>query len=172
MNRDELAHLAEFWEAVAEQATARAAQAKQQLADEAWEEFRAKNTAPTWRIGGYGTIPFATSKPAVVIDDQARYVEWLAKRHPAALRQVPVDAFDKALRRKATALGEPMTEGGEVIPGLRYVEGGRPLGISLRPNEAAKESARQAAQLYLAALDKAGQATVPVEGEPVGEVAA
>ncbi len=153
-NRADQARAVLFWDAVADNAAARAAAAREDLAAAARAELARDGTAPTWRIPGVGTVPLALSIDAVVVADTLTYTRWVAQRYPDEVEQRVRPEFDKWLRRRAAQRGDPPCDDhGEAIPGVRFVAGGAARGVSVRPEPAARESAAAAA---LAFLDRQG----------------
>lgn len=155
LNRAELARQAAFWAAVAAGARGRAAKASAELAAAAEAEYAEQGVAPTWRIRGLGTIPLALSQDQVVVVDERAYLDWVAARYPTEVEEtVRVrPAFDEHLRKGAAKRGDPPCDAaGEPIPGVAFVPGGRPKGISLRLEPAAKAGAAAAAAAYLEAM--------------------
>jgi hypothetical protein len=64
-------------------------------------------------------------------------------------------AFDARFRSDLAAQDGPPCdlETGEVIPGLRFVEGGRPRGVSVRATSKAREALRVQARYLLGLTD-------------------
>jgi hypothetical protein len=142
-----------WWDCVAEQAKARAQAARQVLAAEASAELERDGIAPTWRIPGLGTVPLGVTSDTVVVDDADAYTKWVADRYPTEVETVAHvrGVFDGHLRRAAAERGDPPCDPktGKVIPGLRFVAGGQPRGIQIRPDSAAKEALSQVASGWL-----------------------
>ena len=133
--RAQLAAEAVWWDAVAAQAKARGAQAREVLDVQARAEFTRDRIAPTWRIPDVGTVPFAVTANRVDVVNEAAYTAWVLDRFPeqieTTVRVRP--AYDKTVREAATKRGAACTADGELIPGLEFVAGGAPMGISILP---------------------------------------
>ncbi len=142
--RADLAHRALFWDAVAGEAKTRAGVARKELDAQAKAEFAATGAAPTWRVPGVGTIPLSLTQDTVVVDDEHTYLEWVAEHHPSEVETVRRvrPAFDEVLRKSLAQ--EPRD-----VPGLRFVPGGQPKGISVRASADAKASAGALAVQFL-----------------------
>lgn len=154
-NRAETARQAVLWTAVAAEARARAAALSAELEAEARTELARDGVAPTWRIPGLGTVPLALSKDRVDVVDEQAYIGWVADHHPSEVEELvrvrPV--FDEHLRKQLARRGaELRDEQGRPVPGLAFVRGGQPRGISLRPDPAARQGAASAAAAFLDAM--------------------
>lgn len=157
VDRAALARQGAFWTAVAAAAKTRAEAARHQLDQVAAAEYARDRIAPTWRIPGLGTVPFGTTRAEVVVADAAKYLAWVAERHPTEVESRVREAFDIRLRRVLADRGEPLCDDeGTVIPGLRYEPGGMPRGVSIRPDRAAKERFAEAAEELLAGVEQPG----------------
>ena len=152
--RAQLAAEAVFWAAVADEARARGALARESLDMQARQELTRDGIAPTWRIPGVGTVPLALSADRVDVADEAAYTEWVAASHPTEVETIVTTrvrpAFDAHLRAGAAKRSAACDEQGQAIPGLAFVAGGTPKGISIRPSTDARA---EAAHLAAAALD-------------------
>lgn len=146
--RADLAGAVLLWSAIASEAHDQAVAARAELERDARADLEANGAAPTWRIAGMCTVPLATTTAQVVVDDPAAYTRWLEQRYPTKVETLtrPLDAFDVAFRRTLAAGGDPPCDPatGELVPGLRFVAGGEPRGVSVRPEPGVK--ARMAAQ--------------------------
>jgi hypothetical protein len=150
-SRAKLAEQTVFWDAVAARAAVNAAACRKLLDAAAREEFTRDGIAPTWRIPGVGTVPLALTQDSVTVTDEAAYTAWVADRHPTEVATVTTvrRAFDERLRKAAAKRGATCDEHGEVIPGLLFVPGGQPKGISVRAdNDAKAEAATRAQQAF------------------------
>lgn len=158
--RADLARAVILWEAIAAEAKAQAAANRAVLDEQARTELETNGSAPTWRIPDVGTVPLALTSPAVVVEDEAAYVAWMAERYPTEVHTVQQvrPAFDAQLRTDLAAQGgDPCDlETGEVIPGLRYVPGGRPRGVSVRASAKARDAVRTQARYLLGLPDPDG----------------
>jgi hypothetical protein len=164
-----LVQQAVFWDAVAEQAAARAADQRRLLFEQAREEFEQERIAPTWRIPGLGTVPLALSADRVDVADEAVYTAWVAERHPEQIETIVRvrPAFDNVLRKGAAKRGAACTAEGDVIPGLLFVPGGLPKSIAIRASEAAKGDAAELAVVVLDGLLEARPAPAALsDGTP------
>lgn len=151
MNRAELVETALYWDAVAELAAARAAAARQDLAEQAEKELEREGAAPTWRTGA-GTVSLAVSRPSYVVRDEQEFMAWVADNAPSELEDVVQvrPAYRKRLLARAAELGDvPVDDGGQIIPGLAYVPGGAPKGIRILPDPEQKENLRKLADVFL-----------------------
>lgn len=150
--RAQLAAEAVWWDAVAAEAKARGAQAREQLDAQARGEFTRDGIAPTWRIPGVGTVPLALTADRVDVVDEAAYTAWVFEHRPDEVETITRvrPAYDKHVREGAAKRGAACTADGEVIPGLRFTPGGEAKGIAIRASSDAKDGA---AQLATAALD-------------------
>jgi hypothetical protein len=152
-NRAEQARLAVFWRSVAAAATDRAAALTGDLEAQARAEYDRDGSAPTWRIPGVGTVPFTLSSDRVDVADEAAYTAWVATRYPTEVVTRVRPTFDEQLRKQLAKRGEPLCDDeGTVIPGLRFVPGGTPRGIQLRPTTEARADASAIANAYLDAM--------------------
>jgi hypothetical protein len=142
--RADLAHRAVFWDQVAEQAKARAAEVRAGLEEEARAEFVETGTAPTWRVPGLGTIPLSLTQDAVVVVDERLYLTWVLDNHPSEVEVVSRvrPAFDAVLRKT-------LAKDRRDVPGLRFVPGGQPKSISVRASQDAKDAAAELATQFL-----------------------
>lgn len=164
-----LAQQAVFWDAVAVQAAARAAEQRRLLFEQARQEFEQERIAPTWRIPGLGTVPLSMTADRVDVVNEPVYVAWVAERHPeqieTTVRVRP--AFDNMLRKGAAKRGAACTAEGDVIPGLLFVPGGQPKTIAIRASEAAKGDATELAVVVLDGLLEARPAPAALpDGTP------
>lgn len=151
MPRAEAAQQVVFWDAIAAEARARAAHFRDGLDQQARAEFEREQVAPTWRIPGVGTVPLALTADRVDVVDEQAYTAWVADRHPdnieTTVRVRP--AFDKHIREAAAKRGAPCDADGIVIPGLVFVAGGQPKGISIRASAPAKVASAELAKVVL-----------------------
>lgn len=160
-----LAQQAVFWDAVAAEAAARAAEQRALLFAQARQEFEQERIAPTWRIPGLGTVPLSMTADRVDVADEAVYTAWVAERHPEQIETITRvrPAFDGVLRKGAAKRGAACTVEGEVIPGLRFVPGGEPKNIAIRASEDAKGDAAGLAVIVLDGLLEARPAPAAIE---------
>lgn len=135
MNRAELVEQVLLWSAVADQAKARAAAAREALNEAAAQELVVNGSAPTWRIPGLGVVPLRLSSDQVVVDDEALYLDFVQAEYPTEVVLIVRPAFHAALLAAAAEAGDPPVDPttGQIIPGLRFIPGGQPRGVSVRP---------------------------------------
>lgn len=151
-NRAQLVREALFYDAVGERAQTFAAERREALEADARGELAANGGAPTWRFPGV-TVPLAMTRDSVVVVDRAAYAKWMAEHYPTEVELRVRDSFDKAFRAGLVKRGDPPCDKqGEVIPGLQFVPGGVPKGISIRATDEAKAGAAAAAAAYLDAM--------------------
>ncbi|GAA2327401.1 hypothetical protein [Dactylosporangium salmoneum] len=174
--RAQLAAEAVWWDAVAAQAKSRAAGARNALDKQAQAEFARDGIAPTWRIPDVGTVPLSLTADRVDVVDEAAYTEWVAATFPEQVETIVTTrvrpAYDEVVRKAAAKRRAACTEDGEVIPGLEFVAGGAPKGISIRASSDAKESAAALADAALDGLFEARTAALAVARLVVDEVQA
>lgn len=150
--RAQLAAESVWWDAVAAEAATRSARVREQLDTQARQELARDGVAPTWRIPGLGTVPLSMTADRIDVDDADAFTAWVAARFPEQIetntRVRP--AYEAVVRKAALKRGAACDDQGEVIPGLKFVPGGRAKGIQVRATDDAKASA---AAIAGAALD-------------------
>ena len=154
-----------------DQVVAAARDARKALVDDltadARAEYEEQQTASTWRIKGVATVPQAVSNDAVVVADEARFLDWVAQRHPTEVETIVRPAFRTLVLSSVKVSYDTVhTEDGEVVPGLAFKPGGEFIGVSVRATPEAKQAfgaLAKATLLELAAKDGA-PALVEVEG--------
>lgn len=143
LSRAQLAEQALLWSLIAVEAKAQAETCRAALDEQAREEYERQGSAPTWRFPGVGTVPLSLTTDQVVVDNPVTYLAWMRDRGPHQIETVEQvrPAFDKQFRESVAKYGDPPRDPatGELVPGLRFVPGGRPKGVSVRPADGAKQ---------------------------------
>lgn len=174
--RDQLAAEAVWWDAVADEATARGAQARKQLETQARAEFTRDRAAPTWRIPGIGTVPLNLANDRVDVVDANAFTAWVTARFPEQIETTTTTrvrpAYETVVRKAALKRGAACDEQGEVIPGLKFVPGGQPKGIAVRATDDAKASAAALAGAALEGLFEARTLAIQVAEHLTAEASA
>lgn len=153
MNRAELVDKALYFDALAAAAAAKAAEARAELAAQARAEHAEQGAAPTWRTLS-GTVSLAITQPAYAVDDPQVFADYVAGRAPSEvqeLRQVRPAYSSQLLKALAKRGDVPVDSDGVIVPGLRYLEGGQPKGVSILSSTETKAGF---AELAAAALDR------------------
>lgn len=82
------------------------------------------------------TVTLPLSKAAPVVDDERALMEWATDSRPEWLVEVPATVKLNTARIfeevTFTPDGEAVTAGGEIVPGVRYDNGGKPGAPSVR----------------------------------------
>ncbi len=151
LNVGELVDSVLYFDALSSAAKARSQGARARLAMIAGEEYARLGAPSTWRPTG-GTVSLVISQPAFAVANEAEFTTWVATHVPSEIETRVRPAFTTRLLADLAAAGDdPVTSDGLIIDGLRYVPGGTPKGISIRPKDKAKAGA---AELAEAALDR------------------
>lgn len=111
-----------------------------QLTDEAREEFD-KNGPATWRPKGIATIPFSVSNDAIEVTDEAKFLDWVARRNPTEIETSVRQSWRTYVLEKLARIAEDdviCLDDGEVIPGVSLRKGGEFIGISITPTPQAR----------------------------------
>lgn len=154
MNRAELIDHVLYLDELARVVKEQSAAARAILEDQARAEY-AQGIKPSWTTKT-AVVPMSVSTPKFVVTNRPEFTKWVAERHPEnieTLTQVR-PAFETAVVARLVKLGEedPVSDDGELIPGLTFVPGGEPGGISVRPNAGAKKAMNELARATLAQL--------------------
>ena len=169
MNRAEMIQAVLRWEQVAEQAKARAAALRAQLAEQARYELETQGTVASWKIPGLASVALPMSKPAAVVTNSDRLVEWARVRMPHAVEvkyQIRPASLT-ALLGAVDLTGElPATEDGELIPGVEIRAGGVPGTLTIRFDSDAKKSEQGEAETMVEALEELLSTQVGIEPAP------
>ncbi len=142
MSRLEQLREVAWLEALAAAALDEAGQRRDALRAEAVAELREQGSASTWRFP-IGSVSLAVSKDKVDPTNLAAFQKWVEERYPDAMQHtVQVSAgwrerFFASLEREGDRVVDPST--GEVVPGLLFKPGGRPLQLSVRLDPDAKK---------------------------------
>lgn len=154
--------------ALAHEAAAKAL--RDELEARAEHAWLTDGAATTDRLG-FATASTSTSQDTVAIVDDDLFLPWLKRNHPTEV----VDKWERVTRprnpkwvRKRIQDFRPVAtpeeikelepddttgvvdEDGTIVPGVVWIRGGRFKSISVRPEAAAAERLRGAAQLYAA----------------------
>lgn len=139
----DLARRAMAGKLIADAAAAEARDAKEQLALQ-----MAGTGAERVRVSGdddvdYGTVVLSRGSTRAQLVDEPAFTAWVAKRYPDQLVMSVQPSFRDRVLASATRLGDPVDrETGEVIPGVRIVQGD-PY-VQTRPSKEAGERMRAA----------------------------
>lgn len=137
MTRADLVRTVLVWEAVARQANAKAAEAREQLSADARAELEEQGTAPTWRLPDLATITLPVTKRAIVVADADALTKWAAERRPddvEVVTQYRPASLKALLAQVRDDDGLTYLDGGESVPGLAVREGGQPRTLTIRPS--------------------------------------
>lgn len=153
MNRDELVDTVLYFDALAAAATGRARAAREELDRQARDEHAKQGTAPTWRASS-GTVSLGITKPSYAVDDERAFVAWVALNAPSEVEEITRvrPAYATQFLKTLAGGGDLPVVDDQLVPGLRYVPGGVPRGISILPGAAAKAGAAELAEAALAKL--------------------
>ena len=153
------------------------------LKADAREEYEGNGTAASWRMD-FATVSASISHDTVEVADVATFHAWLAGRSPSEIETVTVlrvrnPEWRSQLLKGYAAMHDPEQGDvvhdvhGEVVPGLRFVRGGRFVTASVVPARGVKGLLGQAARAYAQgqteALDLDGVFRLPLasgEGSP------
>ena len=147
-----------------------AARAKKDIAAnlnaDARAEFEEQGTASTWRIPGMATVPQSVTNDAVVVKDEARFVEWVARRYPTEVEMVVREAFREKLLQDLIRVDadDVCHVEGELVPGVEFRKGGEFIHISVRPTPAAREMFGAVARATM--LEVAAKSGLALEAGP------
>jgi hypothetical protein len=126
MNRAEHVHAIARLEALAAEASSRAAKLREDLATQAATEWTEQGAAPTWRMPDVGTVTLPVSKTAPVVDSAPHLAAWVADRWPTEVEPVVRPAFMTALKGRLVCEGGVVVdaETAEIVPGMGVRAGG------------------------------------------------
>lgn len=136
-------------DAARDEANAARTELAAQMADVITDRLRVKDDTGA----EIGAIVLAGGKTTAKITDARAFIAWVAERYPSEVQQTVRPHFADRLLHHATAVGDPVDERGEAIPGVELLRG-EPY-LSVRPTAAAK---RRMAELLAGAglLEAAG----------------
>ena len=141
-----------------------------ELNADARAEYEEQQTASTWRIPGMATVPQSVTNDAVVVRDEPKFVDWVARRFPTEVEMVVRPAFREQLLDKLIHVTDDLCHlaDGEVVPGVEFKAGGEFIHISVRPTPAAREAFGAVAKATL--LELAAKSGLAVEAPERMEV--
>ena len=144
MSRSEKAQGIIWLEQLAAAANHEAQIIRESLEAEARAQHARGDGAPTWRIPDVGRISSSLSKEAVYVSDEDAFTKWVAQRYPTEVESVQSvrSSFQATFLKRLEITGERVFDpemDGEQVPGLSVRPGGKFKGISLTPDDAAKE---------------------------------
>lgn len=84
-----------------------------------------------------GSVSQTKGRVTASVTDERAFAEWVEERNPDEIRKVVSDFYRKAILDVAKKNGAPVTEDGEVIPGVSVNESDGY--VSVRPNESAAD---------------------------------
>lgn len=175
MNRRDVITAAAFFDSVAADAKARAADLRSQLEADARAEYLEQKTAPTWR-SDVARVSASINQRRVVVENSAAFGQWVERNYPAAVVPLVVkdwqDRFLKGVEvEKDGTVSDPKT--GQVVAGLALVAGGDLRGISVVVDADAKPVLASMAAMAVdrLALDSGLPGAVPVPAIEAAEVA-
>ena len=106
------------------------ADAKKPLKAEAEKELKAGDRKTvSFDLGGeevvLGAITRTKPRAAWKVTNEAELTAWIAENHPDMVEQVPVpkDWYVQSLLAQAAKMDAPVTEAGELVPGIEVVTG-------------------------------------------------
>jgi hypothetical protein len=140
---------------------------RENIEAEARADYERGEGAPTWRIPDIGRISASISKGGVFVSDEKVFADWVMKRYPTEVETVQqvrasfVAGFLKRVRAAGERVFDPQMDG-EVVPGLSARKGGVFKGISITPDDAAKQVFGALAQHGLRKLALEAGPAVPV----------
>ena len=153
MNRTEKALRAAYLEQVAAAINLEARGLRNDLEEEALDEYKKHGTAVSWRTPDINVVA-AVSTEAVKVSDLDALTEWVWERHPTEVVLAPTirPAWLTGLLSRAKPAGDVACdpETGEVIPGLGVRAGGVFSGIRIVPTPAAKQALAAVAKAHVA----------------------
>lgn len=152
MTRTEKALRAAYLEQVAAAINLEARSLRNDLEEEALDEYRTNGNAVSWRTPDISVIA-AVSKEAVVVSNLPALTAWAILRHPTEVESIPTirPAWLGGLLSRAVPVGDEAyePETGEVIPGLGVRAGGVFGGIRIVPTPAAKQALAAVAKAHV-----------------------
>lgn len=156
MNRADVVRNILIWERVAEAATEKAREYRNQLDADARAEFEEQGTAPTWRLADIATVSLPVSKQRVVVDDERALVGWVQRTRPTEVETRVRKGFLSVLPNVVRVDdGQVFDQEGELVPGLSVRPGGIPGAVTIRAADEAKALISAHARDMLAAIDGA-----------------
>lgn len=140
MNRAEHVTTIARLEALATEATQRAAALRSALAADAAAEWAEQGTAPTWRMPDIGTVTLPVSKTNVSVTDHTQLASWVSRTWPSEVELAVRPAFMTALKARMVCDEDVVVDGktGEIVPGVTVRPGGEPRGLTIRLEPATK----------------------------------
>lgn len=84
-----------------------------------------------------GSVSQTKGRVTASVTDERAFAEWVEERNPDEIRKVVSDFYRKAILDVVKKNGAPVTEDGEVIPGVSVNESDGY--VSVRPNESAAD---------------------------------
>ena len=120
-----------------------------------------------------GRISSSLSKEAVYVSDEDAFTKWVAQRYPTEVESVQSvrSSFQAGFLKRLEITGERVFDpemDGEQVPGLSVRPGGKFKGISLTPDDAAKEVFGALANFGLRKLALEAGPEVPVVLAEIG----
>ena len=78
-----------------------------ELNADARAEYEEQQTASTWRIPGMATVPQSVTNDAVVVKDEPKFVDWVARRFPTEVAGSPSSGRARRTARSPRARRAP-----------------------------------------------------------------
>jgi hypothetical protein len=130
-------------EALAAAATEEAGKRREALRAEAVEELKTHGHAASWPFAGIGRITLNLSKDRVECSNPDRFQEWVEQRYPDGIQTVTSvssswrERFFASVDVEGDRVVDPET--GEIVPGLLFKAGGKPLHLTVKVESDAKK---------------------------------
>lgn len=141
-SKSQLIDEAIWFDAIASQAIAKAKSARAKLEEIARAEYEVDGVAPSWRHPNC-TVPLAISTDRYEVGDRQKWMDWVAERYPSEVEEITQvrPNWEKAMLDGFAKQGElACTPDGEIPPGLVFIPGGTPKGISIRYGKGVKDT--------------------------------
>ncbi|GAA1395274.1 hypothetical protein [Catellatospora coxensis] len=148
-----------LWESIADEAKAKAAQAREALTADATTELTEQGSAPSWRFAGLGLVTLPVTKASLAVARPAELLAWVQQQHPTEVELVPTirPAFLAALGKRVVVeedmVIDPAT--GEIVPGYAVLPGGAAKALTIRPDADAKGQMRADAAALVERMEAA-----------------
>lgn len=152
-----------------------AAALRTELFGEAANEH-AQGSTPSWRMGDV-TVSSSLSNPSVTVDDPAAFLAYIQATYPTEVEEIVTTTvqirphFAKDVLARLAKSGATVDHEGTVVPGLRFVPGGKLRSISVKPSSQFKADATRFA-LEVAAGQRPLALPAITEDEPAIEAEA
>jgi hypothetical protein len=71
----------------------------------------------------FGTFTWTPGKQSATVTDAAKFLTWVKERYPTEITSMVNPAFQARILAHAAKAGDPVDEGGELIPGVTVRQG-------------------------------------------------